>query len=112
MHGQCGNLAILVGDECYSCLNVAKQYGIEINDSLDNDAIEDLIHEFITKKKEVKVNNSNGINENTQNLAENENDSDNSQENKLESSENVNTEENNAKEIKPKKVKKTEITAE
>ncbi len=91
---------------------LAKQYGIEINDSLDNDAIEDLIHEFITKKKEVKVNNSNGINENTQNLAENENDSDNSQENKLESSENVNAEENNAKEIKPKKVKKTEITAE
>ena len=91
---------------------LAKQYGIEINDSLDNDAIEDLIHEFITKKKEVKVNNLNGINENTQNLAENENDSDNSQENKLESSENVNAEENNAKEIKPKKVKKTEITAE
>lgn len=91
---------------------LAKQYGIEINDSLDNDAIEDLIHEVITKKKEAKVNNSNGTEENTQNSAENENDSDNSEENKLETSENMNTEENKVEDVKPKKGKKTEITAE
>ena len=67
---------------------------------------------FSYSKVDIRNSFTSEINENTQNLAENENDSDNSQENKLESSENVNTEENNAKEIKPKKVKKTEITAE
>jgi hypothetical protein len=91
---------------------LAKQYGIVINDSLDNDAIEDLIHEVITKKKEAKVNNSNGTEENTQNSAEEENDSENNEENKLETSEDVNTEENKVEDVKPKKGKKTEITAE
>lgn len=91
---------------------LAKQYGIEINDSLDNDAIEDLIHAEITKKKEAKVNNSNGTEENTQNSAEEENDSENNEENKLETLEDVNTEENKVEDVKPKKGKKTEITAE
>ena len=91
---------------------LAKQYGIEINDSLDNDAIEDLIHEVITKKKEAKINNSNGTDESTQNSSENENDSANNEENKAESSENLNIEENNMEEVKQKKGKKTEVIAE
>ena len=94
---------------------LAKQYGIEINDSLDNDAIEDLIHAEITKKKEARTassENPNGTEENAQNADENKNDSANNEENKLETSEDVNTEENKVEDVKPKKGKKTEITAE
>ena len=52
---------------------MAKKYGIEVNASLSDDDIEDLIHEAITKKKEEKANILNGSEENTQNSAENTN---------------------------------------
>ena len=82
---------------------MAKKYGIEVNASLSDDDIEDLIHEAITKKKEEKANILNGSEENTQNSAENTN----------EQAENVNVEPNTEKkEPVLKKGKKTQSTAE
>ena len=82
---------------------MAKKYGIEVNASLSDDDIEDLIHEAITKKKEEKANILNGAEENTQNSDENMN----------EQAENVNVEPNTEnQEPASKKGKKTQSTAD
>lgn len=82
---------------------MAKKYGIEVNASLSDDDIEDLIHEAITKKKEEKANILNGAEENAQNSDENTN----------KQAENVNLEPNTEnQEPVSKKGKKTQSTAE